>query len=421
MANFIIFTASAPGHINPTIPICRKLVERGHKVVWITSRILKDKVEKAGARFHPMPEKMDRGEMDVYEFYPELAKLKGIKQIKWYIINVFLDTCYAQIGVIDDILKNFKADVLIGDTVMLGPYLKSEMDGISSAMISLLPLSVPSRDTAPFGFGLLPGKSIVMKIRNRLLNYFFDNLIFRDVNAHVTETFRRLKLPLLKLPVLRVLFESPSLVMQLTTPAFEYPRTDLPRHFHYIGPVLQEPDASFSPPDWWPELQTGKPVILITQGTVATNPNNLIVPALKGLEGEDLLIVVAPGADLGMLPQNVKVEKFIPFDLILPYVSIMVTNGGYGGTQTAFAHGIPVVVAGQTDDKMEVAARVAWSKAGINLKKQNPSPLSIKLAVKELLFNPVYRKNAQRIQTDFARYNAPEKAAELLETLAEGR
>ena len=36
----------------------------------------------------------------------------------------------------------------------------------------------------------------------------------------------------------------------------------------------------------------------------------------------------------------------------------MLTNGGYGGVQYALAHGVPLVVAGDTEDKPEVAARV---------------------------------------------------------------
>jgi UDP:flavonoid glycosyltransferase YjiC (YdhE family) len=35
------------------------------------------------------------------------------------------------------------------------------------------------------------------------------------------------------------------------------------------------------------------------------------------------------------------------------------------------------------------------------------------------LSNPVYRNNARRIQTEFASYDAPTRAAELLEALAE--
>ncbi len=69
---------------------------------------------------------------------------------------------------------------------------------------------------------------------------------------------------------------------------------------------------------------------------------------------------------------------------------------------------------------MEVAARVEWAGAGINLRKQRPSPEKVRDAVKEVLVNPVYRENARRIQSDFAKYDAPTRAAELLEALAKG-
>jgi UDP:flavonoid glycosyltransferase YjiC (YdhE family) len=66
---------------------------------------------------------------------------------------------------------------------------------------------------------------------------------------------------------------------------------------------------------------------------------------------------------------------------------------------------------------MEVAARVEWAGAGINLRKQRPSPQEIRDAVMEVLTNPVYGENARRIQADFAKYDAPTRAAELLEAL----
>ena len=95
----------------------------------------------------------------------------------------------------------------------------------------------------------------------------------------------------------------------------------------------------------------------------------------------------------------------------------MVTNGGYGGTQLALAHGIPLVVAGNTDDKMEVAARVSWSGAGINLRKKRPSAAAVRAAVRKVLVDPAYRASAQHIAQDFARYDAPLRAADLLEEL----
>jgi len=218
------------------------------------------------------------------------------------------------------------------------------------------------------------------------------------------------------------MWKMPSLIMHNSTSAFEYPRSDQPENVHFIGPILPEPDPTFQPPLWWSDLKGSEPVILVNQGTIATNLDNLIVPTIKGLKDQQMLVVAVPvkEGELGELPEHVRAEPFIPFDHLLPHVDVMVTNGGYGGTQFALAHAIPLVVAGETEDKMEVAARVEWAGAGINLRKQRPSPGEVRDAVKEVLGSPVYRENAKRIQSDFAKYDAPTRAAELLEALASG-
>ena len=64
------------------MPIARKLVERGHEVVWITGRKYKEKVETTGARFYSIPKEIDPGEMEWYEFRPKLKELKGLAQNK---------------------------------------------------------------------------------------------------------------------------------------------------------------------------------------------------------------------------------------------------------------------------------------------------------------------------------------------------
>lgn len=160
--------------------------------------------------------------------------------------------------------------------------------------------------------------------------------------------------------------------------------------------------------------------MLVNQGTVAKDPDDLIAPTIKGLKHERMLVVAVPveHGHLGELPANVRAEPFIPFDHLFPHVDVFVTNGGYGDTRCALAHGVPVVVAGATEDKMEVAARVEWAGAGINLRKKRPSPAQVRAAVKKVLANPVYRRIAERIQADFAGHDAPTRAAELLEALA---
>jgi UDP:flavonoid glycosyltransferase YjiC (YdhE family) len=171
-------------------------------------------------------------------------------------------------------------------------------------------------------------------------------------------------------------------------------------------------------------MNCGKPVIHVTQGTVATEVDDLIAPTLQALADEDVLVVAATGGKpieslkLAPLPANARVEPFIPYYHLLPHVDVMVTNGGYNGVQAALAFGIPMVVAGQTEEKPEICARVEWAGVGINLKTKTPTPRQIKNAVKKILHSPDYRQKAQLIQADIARYDAPIRAAKLLEQLA---
>jgi UDP:flavonoid glycosyltransferase YjiC (YdhE family) len=98
----------------------------------------------------------------------------------------------------------------------------------------------------------------------------------------------------------------------------------------------------------------------------------------------------------------VRLERFIPHDLLLPHVDVMVTNGGYGGVQQALANGVPLVVAGDSEDKPEVAARVQWSGTGLNLHTGRPSPAMVARAVRRVLSHGSYRERAQALQAEIA-------------------
>ena len=419
MARFIVTTGSEDGHVNPSMPIVRKLVERGHEVVWLTGRKYKGSIESIGARFHPLPEKTDSSMTDMYVFHPGLKDLTGLAQVRYYIKHIFLDACEPETEVLDTIIANFPADVLIGDTITFFTYFKSEKTGIPGAMISLLPLALPDKNIAPFGLGLPPGTNITSKVRNRFLNLLVNHVLLRDVTQYANATRRKLGLAPLNGPFFPAMFQIPDLILHISTPAFEYPRSKSLSSLHFIGPILKERDSTYQKPAWWDDLSSGKPVVLVNQGTIATDLEDLVVPTIEGLQGEPIIVVAVPvkAGQLGQIPPNVRAEPYIPFEHLLPHVDVMITNGGYGGTQMALAQGIPLIVAGDTDDKMEVAARVEWSKTGINLKKKRPSPFEIRVAVGEILDNPIYRHRAKQVQADFARYDAPELAAGLLEAL----
>jgi UDP:flavonoid glycosyltransferase YjiC (YdhE family) len=196
-------------------------------------------------------------------------------------------------------------------------------------------------------------------------------------------------------------------VLQLTVPAFEYPRSDLPATVSFLGPLTGSPLRDAPLPAWWDDLE-GRAVVHVTQGTVSNAVvEDLLVPTIRGLASEDLLVVATTARDpapllaaLGSPPANLRVAPFLPYDRLLPRTAVMVTNGGYGGVHAALRHGVPLVVGGRTEEKVEVAARVAWSGSGIDLKAQRPSARAVRDAVRRVLAEPRYRVRAEKIGAD---------------------
>jgi UDP:flavonoid glycosyltransferase YjiC (YdhE family) len=58
---------------------------------------------------------------------------------------------------------------------------------------------------------------------------------------------------------------------------------------------------------------------------------------------------------------------------------------------------VPIVVAGTTEDKTEVSARVAWAGVGVNLATNRPDAAAVGAAVRTLLDDPGYAQRSARI------------------------
>jgi MGT family glycosyltransferase len=421
MARFLFATQPSTGHVQPLLQTVGQLVARGHEVVWYGGRKFQPKIEATGARFTAYQKAYDFDDADLDAAFPGRSRLAGLNQIRFDLVNIFMKQISPQHHDLSMILRTFPADVVIGDPGAFAAGTLNETGGPPYAIHNITALSIRSRDTAPFGLGILPSSTALGRLRNRALYWLVSNVLFRAVSDELGR--QRVGLGLRPAKFVGVA-TSPYLLIQPTVAAFEYRLSDLPPQVHFVGALLPEPPAAFTPPPWWHELtQKRRPVALVTQGTIATNPHDLFAPTLAGLAGEDVLVIAAGVADLTALelealPANARVEAFVPFKPLLPYVDVYVTNGGYGGVHFALANGVPIVIGGTTEDKPEIAGRVVYSGVGISLKTSTPSPEQVRGAVMEALRNPAYRRRAQQIQAKLAQHDAPRAAAELLERLA---
>jgi MGT family glycosyltransferase len=427
MARLLVAVTAVPGHVLPLLMAVRHLVGRGHEVLVHTGSLFRARVETAGARFVPFCLEIDHDYRHLDDHFPERRKIApGLGQIAFALRHLFADAIPHQAAGIRDILGWFAADAIIIDALMCGafPLLLGAVDQRPPIVsIGVSPLAVSSVDTSPFGTALPPPTSPEDRIRNAALDRYLHEAVFGSLQQYFTDILARNGSP----PLPHSLFDSmvrlPDLYLQPTTQAFEYPRSDLPGNVRFVGPMVPLPTGDFVRPPWWHELDTGRPVIVVTQGTVQnTDLRQLIGPTLTALAQEEVTVVAttggAPLATIPIaLPGNARATTFVPSDHLLPKATVLVTNGGYGAVSHALSFGVPLVVAGDSEEKPEVAARVAWKGVGINLGTGRPSVQQIRAAVRATLTDPQYRRNAYILRDDFAQHNALDRIAELVENI----
>jgi UDP:flavonoid glycosyltransferase YjiC (YdhE family) len=344
--------------------------------------------------------------------------------------HFFADLMADQAGGLRDILRGFPADVILTDSMFCGtlPLLLGPRHARPAILgIGISALALTSADTACFGTAQPPPTTAMARARNAMATKFMQQSMLGGVQKYFNETLARLGCAPLPMFLLDALGCLPDLYLQLTSQAFEYPRSDLPPTIRFVGPLLAPPAADFTPPGWWGDLDGSRPVVLVTQGTLANEDlAQLVGPTLTGLAGEDVIAVATTGgppveAIPAALPQNARAAVFLPYDRLLPKVDVLVTNGGYGSVNYALSLGVPLVVAGDSEEKPEIAARVAWTGAGINLGTGQPTPQQIRDAVRQVLTDPRYRQRARALQADFARHDARSEVAAIVEQLAADR
>jgi MGT family glycosyltransferase len=412
----LIAATPALGHINPLLSIARIFISHRHEVIFQTASVFRDQVERAGVAFRPFLPGADLDLRDVDAALPERKHLApGPEMLRFDFERVFIDPVSHQDAGLRAILRDWPADVILADNTFYGtiPMLlgdRSERPAIVHCGISCL--FTDRDDGAPPMVGLPPATSDAQRKDYAAIHAKVTAELFDPLRQYFDMRLTELGARPLPVGVFGATVELADLYLQPTVPGFEYPSSAMPASVHFVG-ALPMPRSGAARPDWADELDGTRRVVLVTQGTVANHDlGQVIAPTLAALADEpDLLVLATTGgrpldAIKGPIPANVRLSKFLPFDWLLPKVDVVVTNGGYGTLSYALELGIPLVVAGQTEDKAEISARVAWSGVGVNLATNNPTPEALRKAVRDVLDKPHYRERAAALSREFANYDA---------------
>ncbi len=421
MASIMLTAMPFAGHARPIRAVAAELVRRGHDVRVYTGRPYVAQFEAVGARGVPWQAAPDFDERDLAATFPRMRDRKGFSQVLVNLQDLFLGTAPAQLTDLREAHAHQPWDLIAGDPMALGARFVTEHLGSRWATVSPIAVWPPGKGIPPTGLGLTPGTGLLGRLRDGALGAV-SGAGTRVLTRLYQRTRRDVGLPPDE-ETFASMWYSPQLVVAAGSPGLDYPRADLPGHIRFVGDLTDDgasPPPVSTLPEWWDDVvDSALPVVHVTQGTANVDPHDLILPTLEALADRDVLVVVGLGHRTeplpGPLPANARVAAMVPYPHLLPRTSVMVTNGGYGGVLQALRHDIPLVVAGGDLDKPEIAARVGWHGAGINLRTGRPRPAAITAAYDTIVRDPAYRTTAARLGGELRALGGTRAAADLVE------
>ncbi|WP_324017119.1 glycosyltransferase [Aeromonas hydrophila] len=411
MATILLAATATPGHVNPMLAAARLLVEEGHRVLMLCGALFEQRIRATGAEFVPFAPEVDFDYRALERHFPERASLSGAAQMALALKRFFAAPIPEHDRRLRALIAEEGVDLLLVENGFYGVLpLLQQRDGrrLPILMLGVNPVSFSSPDAIFYGPRIPP------ELRRSLGELPWLDEPTRQLQREVQQSFdaalAEAGAPPLTAPFTDVMVTAPDAFLQLSCAGFEYERPELEGVIRYVGPLLP-PRIELTPPPWWERLDE-RPLVIVSQGTLANvDLEQLLLPAMQGLAGDELQLLLTTGgrdpARLGAaVPANAIVTEHVPFELALPRAAVLVTNGGYGSVQAALAHGVPLVVAGTGEDKAEVATRVAWSGAGINLHSNEPTADAVAAAVRKLVHEPRYRARARLLADEMATLDA---------------
>jgi UDP:flavonoid glycosyltransferase YjiC (YdhE family) len=409
MLSVLVAAQALDGHVAPMLGVAEHFAASGHRVRFLTGDRFADAVARVGAEpvLWPAEAQIDPkaviGERD-----SSGRRQTGAKAVARDIERIFIAPARAQYAALREAMDAEPTDAILTENTVVGAGALAFSREPRPPLVAcgILPLGLSSIDTAPWGLGILPRSDAVGHLRNRFLNWWARTVALRVPQQRAADLIDSLTGSELDVFFMDwgvradryALFRGPGCL---------YPPRDMPSKVRFVGRVVRASARTAELPDWWSDLDRGLPVVHVSQGTVANQDlEELVLPTIRALAGQHVLVVASTGGvpveQLGPLPANARAAEFLPYGELMPKVRVFVTNGGYGGLHFALGHGVPIVVAGETEDKMETSRRVEWSGAGINLRAATPAEDRIAAAVGRVLAERRFRERALSLRAEIA-------------------
>ena len=391
--------APLPGHFDwgGYLATTEMLRDAGHTVIWASERPALSLPRRAGLATFPLP---TTGWQNALPPLPtDLTPVELSQRRQQRALDVWLgeESVLAGVRALDEAVESLQPDLILSEPYVLAATFVAEQRGLP-----LVICGVPAEEI---------GGS-----RNALSRMAWRR--FRRIVATlgIPGTYwSQGALPWPRSPFLHVSYFSRGW----------YGRTVLGEQTFFAGgkPDTSQGDA----PTWLQKLPTRRRLVLITLGSTFNRDFAFFQNSALAVERAGGVPIVAAGRGwpatawqqlTDALPTGAILRPWLDFAHLFPRLWAVIHHGGVATTQRAIVHGLPQIVVPHAGDQRRQALRVQENRVGFALEPRHATPENLAALLDQLLFRPIFRQEAQKLQAEFAALGGPAAVAAAIERLS---
>ncbi|MFE2637499.1 macrolide-inactivating glycosyltransferase [Streptomyces scopuliridis] len=389
-AHIAMFSIAAHGHVNPSLEVIRELVARGHRVSYAIPASFAEKVAATGAQPVIYTSVLPGPDDDPEAWGTELIDN----------LEPFLNDAVQALPQLAEAFEGDRPDLVLGDTTSYPAPVLAHRWGVPYFQFSthMVAWEGYEKDVAEAMLAELDASE-----RGRAYRARFQEWLDEHHMDH-TDPDRLIARP------------ARSLVLIPRALQYNAERVD-ESVFTFVG-ACQGDRAEQGE---WRRPAGAERVLLVSLGSAFTKRPafyRACVEAFGDLPGWHVVLQIGAyvdEAELGDVPANVEVHRWVPQLAVLKQADAFITHAGAGGSQEGLATGTPMVAVPQAVDQFGNADMLVALGVARRLDMEAATPEALRAAVLAVASDPEVAGRLGEIGREMANEGGTRRAADLIE------
>jgi MGT family glycosyltransferase len=366
------------GHTNPSLPLVRALVDRGHEVVYFSSEPFAAAIQQAGAQYRAYRN----------AFLADPRQISETDKLSWLLMRTTGEVLAQEL----DAFRAERPDYIISDSV--APWGQWAAQLLDVPVVTSVTTFAVNRHVLAFAAsrGARPKnpRLVLSKIRHIVKAALLGRQLRRKYGVKGTG-------------LMGLVFGSSDLNIVYTSRHFQPCAESFDDRFLFIGPSIGSRTEVAGFP--W-DATSESDVIYVSLGTLFNADPTFYRNCFEAFGGENVRVVMSIGttiaeASLGTPPANFVVKPSVPQLDVLRHASVFVSHGGMNSVGESLYNSVPLIVVPQMGEQELVGRRVGGLGAGICLAKHEATADRLRQSVLRVLGDDRFRKQAAHVRESF--------------------